>query len=258
MGVHPRSHAQSDAANVASVGAVPGVAENTEDRDAADPLSSDGVGRRVVRGGAMRTAGFVASNLLAAGGAVIVLRYLGVREFGRYGTVMALVAIVQGITDAGLSVTGTRELSLATSTGDRRRLLAHIIGLRIVLTGVGVVGAVAFAALVGYDKTLVAGTATAGAGVFLISLQSAMLSPLAVDLRHGARTVKEVLRRGLLVAGFVTLALVGGQLLWFFGIQLVAGLVLVAAAPLLLGRADLVRPRWTPGELRHLAVIGVP
>ena len=223
-----------------------------------EALSGDDVGRRVMRGGLARGTGFVVSNLFAAAGAVVVLRYLGVTEFGRYGTVMALVAIVQGITDAGLSVTGTRELSLAGSASDRRRVLAHLVGLRIILTGVGVPAAVAFSALVGYDSTLVLGTAMAGAGVFLISVQSAMLIPLSVDLRNVALTANEVLRQGLLIVGFVLVAVAGGGLLGFFAVQIAAGLVLMAIAPLLLERRDRVRPRWTWHELRKLAAVGIP
>jgi O-antigen/teichoic acid export membrane protein len=221
-------------------------------------LSGPDVGRRVVRGGAVRVIGFAASNLFAAAGAVVALRYLGVEEFGRYGTVMALVAIVQGITEAGLSVTGTREVSLAGSAEDRRGLLAHVVGLRIVLTGAGVLGAVGFGLLVGYDRTLVLGTLIAGAGVFLISVQAAMLIPLSVDLRNGALTLNEVLRQGLLVIGFVVLAIVGAQLLAFFALQIAAGVVLLAITPWLIERRDLVRPRWTVGPLKRLAVIGLP
>jgi len=223
-----------------------------------DALTGDDVAGRVVRGGAARVSGFLVSNLLAAAGALIVLRYLGVDEFGRYGVVLAIAALVQGVTDAGLSVTGTRELSLAASAEDRRRVLAHLVGLRIVLTGIGVPAAVAFAALAGYDSTLVLGTAVAGAGVFFMSLQSAMVIPLSVDLRNGALTANEVLRQAVLVTGFVIVVLAGGGLIAFFAVQAAAGLVLLAVVPLLLERHDRVRPRWARDELRKLAVVGLP
>lgn len=229
-----------------------------DDRDTSAALSGDDVGRRVVRGGALRVIGFAASNLFAAAGAVIVLRYLGVAEFGRYGTVIALVAIVQGLTDAGLSVTGTREVSLSGSTSHRGRLLAHIVGLRIALTSAGVLAAVGFGVLVGYESDLVLGTAIAGAGVLLISVQSAMLIPLSVDLRNGRLTLNEVLRQGILVLGFVALALAGAELLAFFAVHVVAGLALLAITPLLIERRDLVRPRWGLRELRQLASVGIP
>ena len=86
------------------------------DRQFPDVLGDHEVGGRVVRGGAQRAIGFVAANLLTLAGAVILTRYLGVDDFGRFGTVMALLAIVQGIADAGLTMTGSRELAL---TDDR-------------------------------------------------------------------------------------------------------------------------------------------
>jgi O-antigen/teichoic acid export membrane protein len=69
-------------------------------------------------------------------GAVLLLRHLGVDDFGRYGTVMALLGIVQGISDAGLTMTGSRELAVRAGE-ERRELLAHLLGLRILVTGAG-------------------------------------------------------------------------------------------------------------------------
>jgi O-antigen/teichoic acid export membrane protein len=85
-----------------------------------------------------------------------------------------------------------------------------------------------------------------------------MLIPLAVDLRNGALTLNEVLRQGLLVAGFIALALAGAGLVDFFVLQVVAGVVLMVITPILLERRDLVLPRWTAAHLRHLARIGIP
>ncbi len=78
-------------------------------------------------------------------------------------------------------MTGTRELALREEGEARRTLLAHVLGIRIVLTGMAVVLAVGFAALVGYDSDMVLGTLIAGGGIFLLSVQSAMLLPLAVE-----------------------------------------------------------------------------
>src|SRR4051812_32236301 len=118
-------------------------------------LADEHVGRRVVHGGAQRALGFVLANLLTVAGAVVLLRYLGVSEFGRYGTVMALLAVVQGVSDAGLTVTGTRQLAFVDDEARRREILAHVLGLRIVLSAVGVAFAIAFAAVAGYDSELV-------------------------------------------------------------------------------------------------------
>ena len=229
-----------------------------EPRAAGGPLAQPGVGARVVRGGALRGAGFVVANLLNAAGAVILLRHLGVRDVGRYGTVIALLAIVQGISDAGLSMTGARELSLAEDPERRRALLGHVLGLRIALTGAGVLAAVAFALLAGYDRDLVLGTLIAGAGVFLVSVQGAMLLPLAVELRNGTIALNEVLRQAVLVASFAALALAGAGLLPFFAAPVAAGLALLLATPLLLHREHLVAPSFRGGELRALAEVGLP
>ena len=40
---------------------------------------------------------------------MLLLRHLGVAQFGRYATVIALAAIVAGLADAGLTVAGQRE-----------------------------------------------------------------------------------------------------------------------------------------------------
>ena len=98
--------------------------------DAADVLSGDDVSRRVVRGGAIRFVGFALVNLLGVVSALILLRHLGVVDFGRYGTVMALIAIASGLADAGLTVVGSRELALRAPGEERRRLVGMMIGLR--------------------------------------------------------------------------------------------------------------------------------
>lgn len=229
-----------------------------EQQPAGGVLAGADVGARVVRGGAQRTAGFVLTNLLNAAGAVLLLRYLGVEDFGRFGTIIALLAIVQGVSDAGLSMTATRELALQDDPATRRALLAHVLGLRIALSAAGVACAVVFAAIAGYGHTLVLGTLIAGGGVFLVSVQGAMLLPLAIELRNGTITLNEVLRQAVLVAGFALLVVAGAGLLPFFAAPLVAGIVLVLATPALLSREHLVAPAWNTGELRSLAAIGLP
>lgn len=223
-----------------------------------DVLSGDDVAGHVVRGGVQRAGGFIAANLLTAAASILLLRHLGVAGFGRFGTVMALVAIVQGVSDAGLTTTGSREIAVRRTAEERRDVLAHVLGLRIVLTAVGVACAVVFALLAGYDTTLVWGTAIAGFGVFLISVQAAMLLPLAVELRNGTIAFNEMLRQLVLVIVYVVLALGGAALLWFFGAQVVAGVVLLLAAPFLLARHHLVAPRWGMTRMRELATVAVP
>jgi O-antigen/teichoic acid export membrane protein len=186
------------------------------------------------------------------------LRYLGVEDYGRYGTVLALVGVVQGISDAGLTATGTRELALCKTDAERRDVLAHIVGLRVALTALGVAIAIGFAALAGYDGDLVLGTFLAGVGVFLTSVQTAMMLPLNVELRNGALALVEVARQLVLVVAFVVLVVRDAGIVPFFAAQILVGAALLAMTPVILASRQLVGPRWTPTRIRALARIGLP
>jgi O-antigen/teichoic acid export membrane protein len=223
-----------------------------------DALSDGDVGTRVVRGGLQRSLGFLLTNLLAVAGAVVLLRYLGVEDFGRYGTVMALVNVVYGISDAGLTLTGSRELAVRRELDERRHVLAHVLTMRIVLTGVGVACAVAFAVVADYGSQLVLGTALAGFGIFLASIQSAMLLPLSVELRNARIAFNEVLRQAVLMGAFGALAVLGAGILPFFAAQILVGVVLLGITPLLLARHHMVAPRWSTAQMRALIEIALP
>jgi O-antigen/teichoic acid export membrane protein len=221
-------------------------------------LAGPDVARRVVHGGVQRAIGFGAVNLITAAAAVLLLRHLGVANFGRYGTVMALLAVVQGVSDAGLGLTGSRELSVRQTVEERRAVLSHLVGLRIILSAVGVLFAIAFSVVAGYPTVMVQGTALAGAGIFILSVQGALLLPLSVELQNWKLAINDVLRQIVLAGCFVVLVLVGASLLPFFAAQLVAALVVLLVTPLMLRRDHLVRPRWTAAELRMLAFATLP
>ena len=164
---------------------------STESRDLLDTPEA---GPAAIRGGALRVGGYMAGVLLSVGSAALLFRHLGVADAGRYVTVLALVSIVAGLTDVGLTSIGVREL--AVRAGDERhRLVRSIIGLRIALTSAGVVGAVAFAAAAGYDSTLVVGTLLAGIGLVVQNLQSTLGIALMVRLRLGWVTLLELIRQ---------------------------------------------------------------
>jgi O-antigen/teichoic acid export membrane protein len=221
-------------------------------------LAGPDVAKRVVHGGVQRTIGFGAVNLITAAAAVLLLRHLGVANFGRYGTVMALLTVVQGVSDAGLGLTGSRELSMLHGLEERRALLSHLIGLRVILSAAGVLLAVGFAAVAGYPATMVEGTALAGAGIFLLSVQGSLLLPLTVELQNWKLAINDVLRQVVLAGCFVVLVIAGASLLPFFAAQLVAAIVVLLLTPLLLRREHIVRPRWTTGRLRALAWTTLP
>jgi len=224
----------------------------------ADVLSGPDIASRVVRGGALRAIGFGVVNLLGVVSSIVLLRHLGVSDFGRYGTVIALVAIASGLADAGLNMTGSRELALLPRGAERRRLLGALLGARLLLLTAATLAAVAFAAVAGYDSTMVVGTALAGAGAALIGAQSTLTLPLVVELRNGLVTLSEVLKQVILVAGVVVLAIVGAALTPFFAIQVLVGVGALLAVPFLVARSDLAWPSVSRDDLRRLAIIALP
>src|SRR4051812_17649370 len=77
-----------------------------------DILAPRAAGPAAIRGGALRVGGYLAGVLLSVGSAAILFRHLGVEDGGRYVTITSLVALVAGLTDAGLLAIGVRELTV--------------------------------------------------------------------------------------------------------------------------------------------------
>jgi O-antigen/teichoic acid export membrane protein len=195
-----------------------------------DLLSTPEAGGRVIRGGLVRGLGYAAGTLLGAGTSVFLLRHLGRDDFGRYGTVAALLGVVSGISDAGLTAVGSRELALARA-GDRVRLMRNLVTLRLAITPVGIVAAAVFA-LVAYDRTMFWGTLLGGLGVLLVNTQATMMMPLSIDLRLGLVAAAEVAKAALTFVFVVALTIAGASLLPFFGVQIPVGAIVIALTPL--------------------------
>jgi O-antigen/teichoic acid export membrane protein len=227
-------------------------------RDAADVLSGDDVSRRVVRGGAVRFVGFGLVNVLGVVSALILLRYLGVVDFGRYGTVLALIAIASGLADAGMTVVGSRELALRSPGEERHRLVAMMVGLRLALAVAFVAVAMGVGLAAGYDDVMLAGVALAGLGAILLAAQVTIALPLGVELRNARVTVSEVVKQVILVAGIAICAALDATLVWFFAVQVAVGLGSLAVLPLLVGREAVVAPRWDVEEMKRFGRKALP
>jgi len=231
---------RSHAARYANLGVVT--------QGATDLLSSPEAGGRVVRGGLIRGIGFGVGVLLAAGTSALLLRHLGVHDFGRYGAVAALLGIVSGVGDAGLTAIGARELSLVHDR-EQSRLMRNLVTLRLLITPVGILGAVIFAAIV-YPSTMVWGTLLGGLGVLLVNTQATMMMPLSVELRLGTVAAFEVAKTALTFVVVLVLVVLGSSLLPFFGAQIPVGALVLAATPFVVP----VRRGLVPGFDRRIAV----
>jgi O-antigen/teichoic acid export membrane protein len=215
-----------------------------------DVLTSPEAGGKVIRGSAWRVGANLAGSVVGIATAALLLRYLGVDESGRYVAVLSLLAIPVAVADMGLNVSGSRWLALSRPA-DRPRLIANILGQRLLIMPAAVLLAVCFAALVGYPPRMVAGTALAGTGFLIMALANVLLLRLTVELRNAGLASVDFLRQAVTLAGVGLLIALGAKLTPFFAVQIVVGLVVVALIPLLVGAGAFVLPRFDRDE-QHL------
>jgi O-antigen/teichoic acid export membrane protein len=212
-----------------------------------DLLDTPGAGPAAIRGSLLRAAGYVAGVLLSLVSVPLLIRHLGFKEYGHYVTVISLVTIVQGVTDVGLGQIGVREYATRSALS-RERLMRNLLGIRVVLTGVGVAGATVFADLAGYAHAVLLGTLLAGIGMVLTVLQGTFAVPLAARLQLGWVTALELLRQALSVTGIVILVLVGAKLLAFLAISVPVAMIVLAATALVVRRTMPMRPSFERSE----------
>ena len=221
-------------------------------------LTDAHVSTRVVRGGGVRIAGFALANLMGALGSIILLRHLGVVDYGRYGTVISLMGIAAGLSDAGLTVTGARELALRPPGRERRKFLGAILGLRVALSLAFVPICLAVGVAAGYDEQMLLGVVIVGTGFTLVTAQATMLLPLLVEMRNGRITVSDLVKQAILLAGIAVAAAAGSGIVGLFALQIAVGLGAIVLVPILVQRRDLTGPRWSLTEWRDVAKTALP
>jgi O-antigen/teichoic acid export membrane protein len=221
-----------------------------------DLLASPEAGGRLIRGGVLRGIGYGVGTLIAAGTAVLLLRALGRDDFGRYGTVAALLGIVSGISDAGLTAVGSRELALTPAAG-RPHLLRNLVTLRLAITPVGVVAAAVFAFFV-YDRQMFWGTVLGGIGVLLVNTQATMMMPLSVDLKLGTVTLFEVAKTAFTFLFVLVFVAAGWKLVALLSVQIPVGVVVIALTPLAVPFRSGLMPGFDRRVVRSLVREALP
>lgn len=215
-----------------------------------DPLDSPAAGGSAVRGSALRSAGYVAGLGLGLASAPLLTRHLGVVAFGQYVTVMALVALVAGVTEGGLNSIALREFAANDASG-RRRVMADLLGIRVVLSIAGAAIAVGFALVAGYDHILLLGTAVAVGGTMVQVVQTLLGTALQGSMRFGWVTSLELLRQVVSVVLIVILVVGGASLLPFLAVPLAAAVVTLVITLRVVRKITPRRPtfhvrRWWP------------
>jgi O-antigen/teichoic acid export membrane protein len=208
-----------------------------------DVLATSAAGPTAVRGGALRVLSYGCGAVISAGGAALLFRQLGLVNTGHYVTAVTVVGIVGGVSDLGLNAVGLRESAILDQSG-RSELFADLLGLRLVLTSVGLAIAVALASL-GYSSVIVIGVLLAGIGLMLQTIADNLSLQLLVTLRLGTIAVLEVLRQALMVLGMLLLVLADAHLLAFLSLSIPVGVVLLIITAQLVRRQRSLHPRFS-------------
>jgi len=199
---------------------------------AVDVLDTAEAGRRVMVGGAVRVTGFVVGVGASVVAAAFVTRHLGTADYGRYQSVVALVTIVQFLTDLGMETLGLREYSQRDGAA-RERFMRVLLGLRLFLTtlGVGVMALVAYA--IGYDSQMILGAAVMGVGILVAVMAGTVAIPLAAGLRLKWVTALDLTRQIVTAVLSIALVAAGAGIVGFLAVPIPAYLVVLAGALML-------------------------
>ncbi|HWF51696.1 MAG TPA: oligosaccharide flippase family protein [Solirubrobacteraceae bacterium] len=193
--------------------------------EAVDVLDTSQAGPAAVIGGSMRVAAFAIGTLAGVASSALLLRHLGVVAFGRYGAILALVAIVAGLSDLGLTVVAVREAS-ARPAAERESILRNVLGIRLVLTIIGVSAMTAVAASA-YPRVYLYGVPIAGLGLLLQTVQDNYSVLLIVSLRMRWVALLDLVRSLTTPILIAILVLSGAKLLAFVAVGVPVGLLVL-------------------------------
>jgi O-antigen/teichoic acid export membrane protein len=215
-----------------------------------DILDTTAAGPSVIRGGLLRLGGLLLGTLAMVLSSAVMIRHLGVVDTGHFITITALVAIVGGMSDLGLSAIAVREYSVV-SQSEGQHVLRNLFGIRMAFAVIGMLIAIGFAA-VAYPGILLAGTAIAGAGMLGTIAQTSLSTPLQVKLRFGwVAGLLLAIQVGASIEA-VILALVGAPLLPFFALQIPVVVPVIVATAIVGGRDARMRPEFDLATWRRM------
>jgi len=195
-----------------------------------DPYAAGAAGGRVIRGGGVRVAGTLIGVLIGALSAPLVVRHLGLVDFGRYLTVVSVIFVVTAVTEGGLANVAVR-LYTVSDESERRALIANLTGLRLALGALGAAGAILFGLVAGYPHVIVLGLVLGAAGYLLAGVQGAYSVALQSTLRLPTLAGIDLLRSLSTTVLLVALVFAGSGLTGFYTVTVVVqGVALLATA----------------------------
>jgi O-antigen/teichoic acid export membrane protein len=209
-----------------------------------DILDAPEAGATAVRSSAFRSGGFAAGVLLSLISVPLLIRHLGRDDYGVYVAITAIITIIAGASDVGITSVGVREWAVR-GIHERHTLLANLLGVRLTLITLGCVGAMGFGVAAGYDLTRIEGLAAACVGLVVIATYEALAVPLQAELRQSWIALAELVRQAIQVTLIVVFVLVGAGLVPLLA-SAIPGALAAVALTLRASRQGLVRPALHP------------
>ena len=184
--------------------------------------------------------------LLALVAVPILARYLHRIGYGQYTLAITIATIAVGLSEGGVGVVALREYT--TTSGSAREVsLANVLGIRMLLSAVSVVGAIAFAALAGYSLSIVLATGLASLGLSAQATQTVFTAPLQAGLRFGWVAATDLLRQGVATVLVIALVIAGAKLAALVAILIPASFAALGLTIWLVRRHMPLRPRFDLG-----------
>ena len=217
----------------------------------ADILDTSQAGPSVIRGSVLRIAGHVAGALISVVATALMIRHLGVVDSGRLVAVLALTAIVAGVSDLGLTGVGLREYTVLEGEA-RDRFMRNLLGMRIAFPAIAILLAVLFAVAVDYTDEMVIGTALAGFGMLLYVLHGSYAIPLSTQLRLGWVTGFQFGIQVLTAVLIALLVVLDAGLVPFLGVQIPVMIPILAVTAVVVHRLTPLAPAFDAAEWRRV------
>lgn len=215
--------------------------------DAAVTLTSADAAATAASGGALRIAAQLSAVVAGALSTLFLVRGLDDGDFGRFATVFALVMIVNGLSDLGLSTVGVAEWVRRPAEA-RRAFLADLIGARIVVSIVAAVVAFGTALALTYSDEMLLAAVVGFVGITLSAVASALSVPLIAELRQGRVAVADAIRTAGLSLLQIAFVLAGTGIVPLLAATI--PMAVVSIIVVLLGIRDVrTWPRFSPARI---------
>jgi O-antigen/teichoic acid export membrane protein len=220
-----------------------------------DPLARLDASSVAARGGTLRAGAWTLSAALSLISIPLLVRHLGVPEFGRYVVVLAVVSIAALASDLGLTSLAMREWG-ASDPAERAERIRPLFGIRFAVVTIAALCAIGFAALADWPGRMVEGTVVASVGLYGQVFTDLAIVGLAGALRFRSVAAIELARSALGTLTIVVLVLADAGLVAFFGAWTFTMLATAVLALWLAG--PLIRRRPALGGWRPLMTEALP